>query len=243
MTRTKAKLPSTSETRSVIKKRPKTESRPIPTVVVKPAKERSASIDVVARNPDDVHDAVARTLMRPEVSAAAAMEQWQKDTHDVNALAAELTTQVQAVNGGDLRRAEGMLISQAHTLDKVFTVLLRRATTQTMLPQWEAYMRMAMRAQSQCRMNLEALAEMKNPKAIAFVKQANIAHGHQQVNNGTPAPALEKQTPPPELLEQQHGEWMDTGATSQAGRANQAVEAVGEIDRTAQRRRKGRRVA
>ena len=212
-------------------------------LVTKPAKERSAAVEVVATTPDDIHAATARTLTRPEVGAAAAIEVWQKDTHDINALAAELTTQVHAVNGGDLRRAEGMLISQAHTLDNVFTVLLRKAAAQTMLPQWEAYMRMAMRAQSQCRMNVEALGEMKNPKAIAFVKQANIAHGHQQVNNGTPAPAQEKQTPPTQLLEQAHGEWMDPGATSQAGRANQAVETVGAIDRASQRRGKGRRVA
>ena len=31
---------------------------------------------------------------------------------------------------------------------------------------------------------MEALAEMKNPHPVAFVKQANIAHGPQQVNNG-----------------------------------------------------------
>jgi hypothetical protein len=125
--------------------------------------------------------------MRPEVGAASALEPWQKDTHDVNALAAELAAQVKAVNDGDLRRAEGMLISQAHTLNDVFNILLRRATAQTMLPQWEAYMRAAMKAQGQCRMTLEALAEMKNPKAVAFVQQANIAHGPQQVNNGAQA--------------------------------------------------------
>jgi len=30
-------------------------------------------------------------------------------------------------------------------------------------------------AQSQCRTTLEALAEIKNPRAVAFLKQANIA--------------------------------------------------------------------
>ncbi|MBI2783955.1 MAG: hypothetical protein HYX64_07760 [Gammaproteobacteria bacterium] len=164
---------------------------------------------------------MARTLMRPEVGAASAIELWQKDTHDVNALTAELSAQVQAVNGGDLRRAEAMLISQAHTLNDVFNILLRRVTAQTGLLQWEAHMRAAMRAQSQCRMTLEALAEMKNPKAIAFVRQANIANGPQQVNNGTHAHAGEKPTPQPELLERQHGEWMDSGATSATSTAHQ----------------------
>src|SRR5664280_530536 len=239
VTKPKIETPSTAHGRTGIKKGSETRSRPTLAVVTKAAKERSTAIEVVAHSQDGIHAATARTLTRPEVGAACAIEKWQKNTHDVNELAAELTAQVQAVNGGDLRRAEGMLISQAHTLDNVFSVLLCRATAQTMLPQWEAYMRMAMRAQSQCRMNLEALAEMKNPKAIAFVKQANIAHGHQQVNNGTHAHAEEKRTPPTQLLEQQHGGWMDPGTTSEAVGASQAVEAVGAIDRAAKRRGKG----
>ena len=216
---------------------------PSAAVVAKAKKERSTAIEVVAKGPNDMHAAVARTLMRPEVGAASAIEQWQKDTHDVNALAAELAAQVQAVNGGDLRRAEGMLISQAHTLNDVFNILLRRATTQTMLPQWEAYMRTAMRAQGQCRMTLEALGEMKNPKAFAFVRQANIATGPQQVNNGAYARGAEKRIPPNELLEQQHGAWMDTGAQSPTGGARKDMETVGALDRTKKRERKSRRVA
>lgn len=216
---------------------------PSTAVIRKAKKERGTAVEVVSASADDMYAAVARTLTRPEVNAAAALEQWQKDTHDVNALAAELTAQVQAVNGGDLRRAEGMLVSQAHTLDNVFTVLLRRAISQTMLPQWEAYMRMAMRAQSQCRMNVEALAEMKNPRAIAFVKQANIAHGHQQVNNGAPTHAEEKGIPPTQLLEQQHGEWMDTGTQSPPSGADKSMETVGALDGTKKRERQGRRVA
>jgi transposase InsO family protein len=44
-------------------------------------------------------------------------------------------------------------------------------------------MRLALKAQSQCRATVEALAEMKNPKPVAYVQQANIANGPQQVNN------------------------------------------------------------
>lgn len=42
-------------------------------------------------------------------------------------------------------------------------------------------------------LHTRGLAEIKNPRPVAFVKQANIAHGPQQVNNangrGPPAPA------------------------------------------------------
>ena len=40
-------------------------------------------------------------------------------------------------------------------------------------------MRMAMKAQNQCRMTLETLATIKNPPVV-FAKQANINNGGQQ---------------------------------------------------------------
>jgi hypothetical protein len=44
-------------------------------------------------------------------------------------------------------------------------------------------MRLALKAQSQCRATLETAAAMKNSQPVAFVRQANVAHGPQQVNN------------------------------------------------------------
>jgi len=38
--------------------------------------------------------------------------------------------------------------------------------------------KLALRARSQCLATLEALAEMKRPKSVAYVGQATIAHGH-----------------------------------------------------------------
>jgi hypothetical protein len=82
-----------------------------------------------------------------------------------------------------------MLLGQAQTLEALFYHFTRSGMGQSQIPQFETHFRLALRAQSQSRMALEALAEMKNPKAIAFVKQANIAQGHQQVNNGAPSHA------------------------------------------------------
>jgi hypothetical protein len=61
--------------------------------------------------------------------------------------------------------------------------LARRATKQEYMKNWEGYLRMALKAQNQCRMTLETLATIKNPPV--FTKQANINNGgQQQVNNG-----------------------------------------------------------
>lgn len=102
----------------------------------------------------------------------------------------------------------------------------------------DTYMRLALRAQNQCRTTLETLATIKNPPVV-FAKQANIAHGHQQVNNElprTPTPADH----PNKLLEHEHGEWLDTGATSAAVLGDQTMEAVGALNRPTNRGRKGR---
>jgi len=82
---------------------------------------------------------------------------------------------------------------------------------------------------------LQTLGELKKPKPVAFVQQANIAHGPQQVNNGhsfqSSTRAQENKNQPNELLEAQPDEWLDTRAPGAAGGVNQAMETVETIDR------------
>ncbi|MCP6756118.1 hypothetical protein NL533_31320, partial [Klebsiella pneumoniae] len=76
-----------------------------------------------------------------------------------------------------------MLVAQAHALDELFTSLARRAYVNIAggcLGAAESYMRLSLKAQSQCRTTWETLAEIKHPRSVAFVRQANIAHGPQQ---------------------------------------------------------------
>lgn len=56
------------------------------------------------------------------------------------------------------------------------------------VPGFEINMRMALRAQNQARATAETLAAVKNP-TVVFARQANIAHGPQQVNNTLPRAA------------------------------------------------------
>jgi hypothetical protein len=56
------------------------------------------------------------------------------------------------------------------------------------LEAFDCLLRLALRAQTQCRSTVETLAEIKNPTSATFVRQANMAHGPQQVNNGTQTP-------------------------------------------------------
>jgi len=89
----------------------------------------------------------------------------------------------QQIKSGDLSRIEEMLISQAFALEVIFTKTVRTAIRQENLLQYEAHMRLGLKAQNQSRATLQALIQLKQPNQTAFIKQTNIAHGYQQVNN------------------------------------------------------------
>ena len=175
----------------------------------------SNAVEVRLKKDEDRNEALANALLRPSVQAAVTIQQWESQS-DVSSLMSELFVQVGIVKSGDMGRPEAMLLAQAHTLDALFNNLARRAKNQQYLNQFETYLRLAFKAQSQCRATLETLAALKNPPVV-FAKQANISNGHQQINNGVPATHTEKtQNQQNELLvEAQHGsETLDTRTTS-----------------------------
>ncbi len=169
----------------------------------------------------------------------------------IDALVSELAHQAKQVSDkNNLSRLEGMLATQAHTLDALFNQLLRQAWAYVQgqgshLDAADRYMRLALRAQAQCRATAETLSEMKNPKAVAFVQatQANIA-GAQQVNNGSGSPALaragRREFRQNGLLEvQKHGNRLDLGATDSATPSHPHVATVDAIHRPTDGARKG----
>lgn len=205
--------------------------------------EASNTLKVNAELGTDQAAMLAKIALRPSVRAAATTQSYSKPQFgnaDLTTLVEELGAQISAVNRGDLQRPEAMLIAQAHTLEAIFHELARRAGLNMgeYLDAAEMYMRLALKAQSQCRATLETLATIKNPPAsVAFVRQANIAHGPQQVNNAPLTPdtasrARESETPPSKLLEATNGNVLDTGTTTPTSGADSHLEAVGAIDRT-----------
>lgn len=198
----------------------------------------------VLQSPEETTaQATTHAILHPAALAAVTLHQWHKGVVavDIGALVNDLRDQCGKAHGGDLARAEAMLVAQAHTLDAIFHKLALRADRVNEIPQFEAAMKMAFRAQAQCRATLETLATIKNPPNVAFVKQANIAHGPQQVNNGTNPPrAGEIQKQPNELLEHDHGQRLDCETTGAAGRGNPTLATVDTIHRPHDGRRQGR---
>lgn len=165
---------------------------------------------------------------------------------DPNDAISVLETMVHKIHAGDMREVETMLAVQATTLNAIFNNLAARSSLSIGedIGIVETHMRMALRAQNQCRATLETLAVVKNPRATTFVRQQNNAH-QQQVNNDAPGIAAYAPTekilenPSNELLELQHGERLDTRAQGAAGSINPNLEAVGKINRGANSSRKG----
>ena len=87
----------------------------------------------------------------------------------------------QLQSGTPLLLAERILMSQAQSLNAVFCDMAKRANRQEYVANMDKLLRLALKAQSQCRATLETLANIKNPP-IVFAKHANIAH-QQQINN------------------------------------------------------------
>jgi hypothetical protein len=153
------------------------------------------------------------------------------DAMEVSDLVAEMKQAGNEAVAGDLGRVERMLANQVLTLDAIFNDMAQRSRRQDTFKGIEVMLRLALKAQAQARATAETLSIIKNP--MPYIKQANIAHGHQQVNNGQqPASAGNFKSEPNKLLEVNDGNVLDFGAQAAPGRADQALEALGAVDRS-----------
>ena len=131
-------------------------------------------------------DALAEFNSKSEFLSTAVMESFDVglgDDFSFQSTIQVLEKTIQQIQSGDLSKIEEMYISQAVALEAIFASLARRAKAQDKLLQYETHMRLAVKAQNQSRATLQALVQLKQPSNTTFVKQANIAQGHQQVNN------------------------------------------------------------
>lgn len=151
---------------------------------------------------------------------------------DTEELLKVLRVQAEMVNDGDLKRVEWMLLSQATALQSLFSRLVERGMKAELLPHFESFMRLALRAQAQSTRTLEVLATVKNPPV--FAKQANIAQ-QQQVNNGpaVPAPTRARELEPAQskLLEPIPDERLEFGTQGAASGADSQLATVETVHR------------
>lgn len=137
------------------------------------------------------------------------------------------------VRSGDMSGPEAMLLAQGDALNAIFTELARRSAINMgeYIEASEKYMRLALKAQAQCRATIETLATLKNPPVV-IARQANIAAGPQQVNNGSPPRAEVSNNQQNELLEHTHEPRLEPGAAGTTGRGDPQMVPLEAINRT-----------
>lgn len=229
-----------------------TKSKQVPTttpaVAAKPEKPKSRLLTMVIPKGvtlDRANADMATQGLVTNASLVTTFSRWELSELSLTDMVASLKESGNAVNDGDLKGAEQMLNAQAVSLNSIFAELARRCALNLgeHLDATERYMRLALKAQGQCRATLETLAAIKNPPVV-FARQANISNGPQQVNNGvstdsrssTRAPAQacgEIANPANELLEgpRNGSTALDFGAAGAAAGSNQVLAAVGEVHR------------
>lgn len=178
----------------------------------------------------------------PAVNASLTAQKYTPlKTEQPENITAHMVLQQQLVAEGDLSFIEETLIAQAGTLDTMFNHLARLAHTNSgSLEKLEKLTRLALKAQQQTTNTLKVLSEHKQPKHYVLAKQANIAQGHQQVNNGGDNKRgsttsrthahMENEKSENELLEGINHERVDAGTQEATSRVDQEVEAVGAIN-------------
>lgn len=199
----------------------------------KPDRARNLAIRA---EPGKTADAlVAEVAMSPLVPNASTAVDYSKGLFpdlSLNDCVEVLKGHVQNVNAGNLSGAEATLTAQAAALDAVFNNLAKRAIHAEYMDNLDRYLRLALKAQNQCRTTLETLAYIKNPPT-AFIRQQNVAV-NQQVNNSDHSDrtrAGDSKNQPNKVLEHQHGERLDFGTAGTASSADSAMETVGAIHR------------
>lgn len=185
--------------------------------------KRTNNVVKVKGGKGQTREQITATLTRvPEYQAAATIHVFEGGTGDLQSTILELVSQTKTINNGNMTRPESFLSAQAHTLDTLFNALAQRAHSNMAAGYGDAadrYLRLALRAQVQCRTTIEAISAIKNPPVV-FAKQMNVSHGHQQINNGTHATTSDEmrthQNEPEQnkLIEATNGNYLDTGTTS-----------------------------
>jgi hypothetical protein len=192
------------------------------------------------QTPEATTDRMAELLLSPEMSACRVIAGAERgsslnDKVDLPAVLDQLRRQTAEMNGGSLVRAESMLQAQATALQVLFGSLAERGMACKDGEAFETNMRVALRAQSQCRATLETLAMLKNPPVV-FAKQANVAN-NQQINVGVPSGAREIKAEPSKLSGGSDELCPNSRAPALAGGVEPTVEAVAAVDRAKVRRR------
>jgi hypothetical protein len=204
------------------------------TISKKPKKQDAHTLKIQDEKDKSRARKLAEAQLSPIILNTATVQSFAKSIAgelDFTEAAGIIREKSEKIIAGDLSELESTLTAQVISLNAIFTTLAKRATACEYLNQMETNLRLALKAQAQCARSIEVLAALKNPP-IVFAKQANIAHGNQQVNNGAqPATHAGKTiNSSNELLNEADNATLDTRGTLETSRVNQELAAVETVN-------------
>ncbi len=177
---------------------------------------------------------LAEVMLSPTVLNTLTVQSFVKsiDEIDLTEAVAIMDEKSDKIIDGDLSELESTLTAQVVSLNAIYNTLADRSVVNMghYLKSSEVYMRLALKAQAQCARTVEVLVAMKNPP-IVFAEQANIAQGHQQINNGNQSPTYVGKTKNPanELLSEDDHATLDTQGAVETGGTHQKLAAMETI--------------
>ena len=183
----------------------------------------SKSVPIVKGKTElETAERIAKLAVSPEMSSqrvvAASERNKGLDEHlDIPQLMAVLKAESERLSEGKSEDVGPILANQALALQSLFSRLTERALSQSHMSNIEAFMRLALRAQSQCRATLETLSSL-NKAPTVFAQQANVAT-NQQINYAQN-----------QLLGDDDELRQDTRAPGAEKAVNPEMEALGEVD-------------
>ena len=114
---------------------------------------------------------LASILINPAVHSAATCVTFGTSAFgktEITETLEEVVETIDKVRKGDLSGPEATLVSQAHSLNAIFSEFARRSALNMgeYIEACEKYMKLALKAQAQCRATIETLAAIKNPPVL-----------------------------------------------------------------------------
>ena len=146
----------------------------------------SKSVPVVAGKTElETAERIAKLAVSPEMASqrvvAASERDKGLDQHlDIPRLMSVLKAESERLSEGKSEDVGPILANQAIALQSLFSRLTESALSQSHMSNIEAIMRLALRAQSQCRATLQTLSTL-NKSPTVYARHACVAH-NQQLN-------------------------------------------------------------
>ncbi len=207
-----------------------------------PAKKGAKECDVELRDCENKHRKLSEMKLSSTMQNAITVQSFSKPIVgqiDLTEAIVVMKEKADKINEGDLSELESTLCAQAVSLNAIFGNMARRSAMSDNLRHMETNMRLALKAQAQCARTIEAIAVIKNPPVV-YAKQANIAQGHQQVNNGCNHHVDGGNTNSPnELLNEDNHATLDTRGAIKTSKADQDLATVETINRRKNTKGKG----